>query len=297
MSAPPVGASTGIPVVHNAAWRLGLGAFLITGAYSAVALMPVRGKVTVDVPLTIGCAVALAAAIVYVAHQLRVDARTQFAIWFSLLFLNLAAVAVEGTLFAPAASPPSWLGANLLRLAVGSALMAGIVAALFRSRRNVFVKELSSRHWYAWLWRVIACATVYFILYLVLGGLNYELVTHPYYQAHAGSLTVPAGQTILLFEPVRGLVIAVSVLPLALVLQRQTQLVAIVPGALLFITGGVVPLLPQASLPLYLRIASLWEIFGQNFLTGVACAYLFVGKRRSRYVQTPTPTQAGVREG
>jgi hypothetical protein len=50
-----------------------------------------------------------------------------------------------------------------------------------------------------------------------------------------------------------------------------------------FVVGGLVPLLPQTSLPLYLRLASLWEIFGQNFLTGVACACLFVDAGRAQY--------------
>ena len=50
---------------------------------------------------------------------------------------------------------------------------------------------------------------------------------------------------------------------------------ALAAGVLLFVVGGLVVLLPQTSLPLYLRVASLWEVFAQNVITGAACAYLF----------------------
>jgi hypothetical protein len=103
------------------------------------------------------------------------------------------------------------------------------------------------------------------------------LVTHPYYESHAGGLTLPPAATVFSYEPVRGLLIALSVLPLCLALRRDPRTVAIVAGGLLFVIGGVVPLLPQASLPPFVRVASLWEILGQNFVTGVACTYLFIG--------------------
>ena len=270
-------------MLPRADWaRSAVGVALITGAYSAVALIPLGPAATADTALTIACAAVMAVALVTAGQVVRAGARAHFAIWFCLLFLNLASVAIEGTLFAPGAAAPAWLGANLLRLAAVCALIAGLMAALYRSQGGGIPATAGTpRHLSGWVWRLALAAGVYVAVYLVLGGINYTLVTRPYYEAHASSLTVPPVATILLYEPIRGLLIAFSVLPLILAFQRRTRAAGLVAGAMLFVVGGLVPLLPQASLPLYLRVASLWEIFGQNVITGIACAYLFLGPRRT----------------
>ena len=258
--------------------RAAAGLVAISVAYSAMALLPLRA-IAPDVTLTILCGAALGTTIAIVASLIRARRAEHFTVWFALVFLNLAAVAVEGTLFAPAQAPPASLVPNLLRLMVGAAIIAGLAAVTFGSEEVSRPASPRARPFAGWAWRVLAAAAVYAVLYFVIGGLNYSLVTRPFYEAHAGSLTVPSAQTVLLYEPVRGLAIAISVLPLTLALRLRTSAVAVVAGTLLFVAGGLVPLLPQASLPLFLRVASLWEIFAQNFLAGVACAYLFVGAR------------------
>ena len=252
----------------------------ISSAYTTIALLPV-GALSPNAALTAACGVALAAGMVVVTGWMPVSRGARFGVWFALVFLNLAAVAVEGTLFAPAAAPPSWLAANLVRLLVAAVAVAGLASALLGTKDGIAGPAAPNRSLPGWLWRVLAAAAIYVVLYLIIGGLNYTFVTRPYYETHAGSLTVPPAQTIFLYEPVRGLLMALSALPLTLALRLRTSLVAVVTGAMLFVAGGLVPLLPQTSLPLYLRMASLWEIFGQNFLTGAACAYLYVGSRQA----------------
>lgn len=254
-------------------------AALIAAAYTGVAVI---GKAAIDAPLTVACALLLGGAMVLVSPHFRGGAWSHFGIWFCLLFLNWASVAVEGTLFAPAAAPPSSLALNLFRLAVGSALIASLVALGGRRSHEVFIELIRHRPLLGWSWRVMVVAAIYLVLYLVLGGLNYTFVTHPYYESHAGSLVVPDAATIFAYEPARGVVIALSVLPLAMGIRLQTRSAALIVGTMLFVIGGLVPLLPQASLPLFLRVSSLWEIFGQNFLTGVASAYLLAAGGRAR---------------
>lgn len=258
------------------------GIALVAAAYSATALI---GNDKVNVPLTIACAWLMAIAIVLAAQQLRISRRAHFAVWFALLFLNFTSVAIEGTLFAPGLAPPAGLAQNLLRLAAGSAVIALFLAVLFHDQSRVNADRMARRSLFGWLWRIVAVAAVYVVLYLLLGGLNYTFVTHPYYEAHVGSVTVPPAGTIFAFEPFRGMFIAFSVLPLTLALRsamNRPASIALVAGLMLFLIGGVVPLLPLNSLPLYLRVASLWEIFGQNFLTGATGAYVFAGTWRSR---------------
>lgn len=265
------------------------GLVTIATAYGAIMLWP-AGSAPPDALMTVVAAIALAAAVVMVAERMSADRRVQLGAWFALVYLNLAAVAVEGTLFAPGLAPPQALGGNLLRLLAAAGAVAGLAAALYGRNDGVFHGP-ASRPWTSWAWRLLAATAVYCVLYFVIGGVNYTLVTRPYYEAHAGSLTVPAAQTVLLYEPVRGFLIAVSVLPLVLALRLRKAAVAAIAGLLLFVVGGLVPLLPQTSLPLYLRVASLWEIFGQNFLTGIACAYLFAGSTQ-RAVRRATQASA-----
>jgi hypothetical protein len=257
--------------------RSAAGVVLIAAAYSAVSVLH-AGPRGPDLALSAAGGVVLGASIVAFATLIQGSAASRFAVWFALVFLNLAAVAVEGTLFAPAASPPSTLPANLLLLLATSAAVAGVAAGMPSAQPD---GAAPIRHGLSgWALRVLAAAAIYVVLYLVIGGVNYALVTRPYYEAHAGSLTVPAAQTILLYEPIRGILIALSVVPLTLALRVRTRFAALVAGTMLFLAGGLVPLLPETSLPAYLRVASLWEIFGQNFLTGAACAYLFAAMPR-----------------
>jgi hypothetical protein len=66
-----------------------------------------------------------------------------------------------------------------------------------------------------------------------------------------------------------------SVLPLVLTIRTTRRRLAIMCGVILFVIGGVIPLLQQVNtLPLFLLVASAWEIFFQNFLTGVVVAIL-----------------------
>lgn len=266
--------------------RSATGGLLIAAAYSLIALLPIGPRGT-DPGLTIASGLVMAVAIVWVAVGMQKDRRTQFVVWFTLVFLNLAAAAIEGTLFAPELAPSALLAASLTRLLVASVAIGAIAATFFgltESNRSTVV----SRPLYDWLWRLLVAAGVYVALYFVIGGINYTLITRPYYESHAASLTVPPAQTVLLFEPIRGLLIALSVLPLILALRMRTRTMAATAGLMLFIAGGLVPLLPQTSLPVYLRVASLWEIFGQNFFTGVACALLFASPFQ-RSTEAPAP--------
>lgn len=246
---------------------------LIAAAFTALMVLPIGGS-RADPALTAVSGLMVAVVVVPVATRVAGRGWRRFEVWFVLFFLNLSSVAIEGSLFAPAASPPSQLPANLIRLATVSATVA-VIAAGFVGYPMPQPRRGRRRHCYDWAWRVIAAATVYLVVYFVIGGLNYTFVTHPYYESHAGGLTMPSPQVVFGYEPIRGALIVLSVLPLVVALRMRPTPLAAVVGAMLFIVGGFVVLLPQTSLPLYLRVASLWEVFAQNMITGVASVYLF----------------------
>ncbi|HET7339624.1 MAG TPA: hypothetical protein VFK22_08750, partial [Candidatus Dormibacteraeota bacterium] len=190
--------------------RILTGAIAMAAVYTAFALIPIGGAEP-DAVLTLGCALALAMAIAVVASLVNWSRRLHFEVWFLLLYLNLAAVAVEGRLFAPAVARPAQLPANLAQLAVASLGVAGVAAAWF-GRRQAGWRTTPVWPVTGWVWRLVVAAGVYFVLYLVIGGINFTLVTKPYYETHAGGVSMPPAEVIFVYEPVRGLMIALSVL-------------------------------------------------------------------------------------
>ena len=210
------------------------------------------------------------------ASRLGLSRLQHLVLWGSLIAFNLGSVALEGAYFAPdlvAIPIPVLLAQQLL-----ATLVAALAITLLFGRRGTSVSwraALNTRPWYSWVWRLLVSALSYLAFYFVFGGLNYSLVTKPYYESHAGGLTVPAPEVVLVLESIRGLLIVFSVLLLLLSIRGTRRQLMVTTGWLLFAVGGIIPLIWQiSSLPLFLLFASAIEIFFQNFLTGAVAAWL-----------------------
>jgi len=195
-------------------------------------------------------------------------------VWGSVIFFNIVSVTIEGRFYAPKmigdAIPALLIQQILTALATG-----WIITILFAPKETPAPVQPARRHWLSWTWRYLVSAFSYPVFYFIFGAINYALVTKPYYAAHAGGLTVPSPQTVLIAELVRSLLIVLSVLPFLLTLRTGRILLAVLTGLILFAIGGLIPLTMQAgSLPFLLLAASAVEIFFQNFLTGVVVARL-----------------------
>ena len=151
-----------------------------------------------------------------------------------------------------------------------------LILILFAPSGKVQVSSTHiSRPWHAWVWRFVVSSLSFIIFYFIFGAVNYALVTKPYYETHIGGLTVPAPQVVLMAELMRAPLIVLSVLPLLVTIRTTRRRLAVICGIILFVVGGVVPLLQQVNtLPLFLLVASAWEIFFQNFPTGAVVAVL-----------------------
>ncbi|HPP63843.1 MAG TPA: hypothetical protein PKV01_11465 [Anaerolineales bacterium] len=195
-------------------------------------------------------------------------------VWGTLVFFNMASVIIEGYFFAPALIGDALPALLLQQLIV--ALAAGwVVTLLFASKESAAPIPPITRPFLSWTWRFAAGVLVYVIVYFIFGAINYMLVTKPYYEAHAGGLDVPPVQVTLAAEVVRGALIALSVLPFLHTFRADKKRAALQTGFLLFAIGGLVPLTMQVgALPLFLLIASAWEIFAMNFSAGIILALL-----------------------
>jgi hypothetical protein len=195
-------------------------------------------------------------------------------VWGSVIFLNIVSVTIEGYFFAP-----KLIGDSLPLLLVQQVLTAlatgWIITILFALKQTPAPVQMVRRNWFSWVWRFLISAFSYIVFYFIFGAINYTLVTKPYYATHAGGLTVPSPQIVLIAELIRGLLIVLSVLPFLLTIRAGKIRLALLTGLILFAIGGLVPLTMQVgSLPFLLLAASAVEIFFQNFLTGVVSARL-----------------------
>lgn len=228
-------------------------------------------------PWILSSGILIGVALGAVARHIPASFRRQAVIWFCLLFLNSLSVLVEALFFVPeqvSAESFSYLALQQLLTSAGTAV---VVARLFTRRGAVSPPAaLARRPWQGWLWRFAAGALFYVLLFFVVGGLNYELFTRPYYE-ELGGLATPEGPVVLAVESVRGVLIVLSILPLILTYQTTRRSLMISAGLLLFVVGGAAPLALQATvLPGFLLLASGWEIFLQLVPTGAVTAALLM---------------------
>lgn len=211
------------------------------------------------------------------AARLTLTRLQHFILWGSLIFFNLGSVAIEGAYFVPelVTIPLPVLFAQQLLASAGAALVIVLLFAAVGRPAHSWVDALRTRPLHSWVWRFVVSAFSYLVFYFIFGALNYALVTGPYYESHAGGLTVPAPEIVLAAELVRAPLIVISVLLFLLSVRGTKRQLMVRTGWLLFAIGGIVPLVLQiSSLPLLLLAASAVEIFLQNFITGVVAAGL-----------------------
>ncbi len=220
--------------------------------------------------------ILISATLAPVATRMQISRFRQCVVWSSVLFLNALSLGVEGAFFAPTRSPmismPVTWTTYLLFQSLGT---AGLIAWLFGQNAGWTAPNRPHvRAWYSWAWRFVVSSFSYLAFYFIFGGANYALVTKPYYAAHVSGLLVPPPQTVLMAEMMRAPLIVLSIVPLILLWKGKKAMLAVLCGIILFVIGGVVPLLLNTALPDPLRIASAIEIFFQNFLAGVVTGTL-----------------------
>ncbi|EJN57890.1 hypothetical protein [Halogranum rubrum] len=216
-----------------------------------------------------------------VARSLSGGRPWQFFVWSTLLFANAVGFLLEGTFFAPALAPIANLPGGLLSQLLTALVTAGLITWLYVPPETTTTVDLRDRPWPSWLGRVLAATAVYVVLFLVVGSVNYQLVTRPYYETSFVGLATPPMEQVVVLELVRGLLIVCSVVPLVRAVRGSRRRGALLAGGLLFVFAGVVPLLFQAfTLPPFLVFASSYEILLQVGPTGVAVAYLLAPRDR-----------------
>jgi hypothetical protein len=266
-------------------WTLSWRAILIALAYVlglvvagalAAALgwhLPARSDATLLWTAVGGVCIGLTLALV--VWRTSWSAWSRFVIGTCAVFFTMLSITIEGALFAPTliGSLPALVLVDLLAaVAVGGVAMLGSAPTVAGATRGF---SWRMRPWYSWGWRFALSAGSYVLFYWIYGALNYMLVTQRYYTALDTQLQVPSPQLVLVAEAVRGPLLVLAVLPLALTPRLTRRRLVFSGAAVLVIVGGIVPLLHQAgTLPIFLLVASGWEIALQNLSLALVISWL-----------------------
>lgn len=210
------------------------------------------------------------------------------AVWAFLVFVRAIGLGIEGALFKPATATNQVVNAItgtfvLLWIAwVAVRLLAPKASAV--GERISFPSSI--KEWWGWIWRVMVGGLAYLVFYFGFGAANAFLYTLSFYKNNPQyGLSLPPVGVIFLALLIRGPLMALGAALLARSVSVPRRQLAVWLGLLLFVVDGLAAYIETTfrTMPLGFSLATLAELFFQNFLAGVVVAYLF-GKKNATVV-------------
>jgi len=228
------------------------------------------------------------------------------AAWASMALVRSLGLGIEGSLFKPTAAATAIVGA-------AAAIVVQFVVACLAVWFFMPARQSAAAHrplqaqwsWFGWLWRIVVVGLAFFVFYFVFGATNALLYTQAFYKNNPQyGLSLPPAGLIFAAQLVRGPLFALGALFLAQAASVSRRQLGLWLGILLFVVGGVGPYVEITfrTMPLGFNLATLTEVFLQNFLTGLVAAAL-LGPRpaaaakgvRGQPVPEVSPSPTGIR--
>ena len=213
----------------------------------------------------------------FILHSNWSRTKTVLAVWAVLALVRSLGLGIEGWLFKPTDA------LSAIVVAVFGVFVNLLVAWLFvlllmPKDQGPHEKTSLERSWWGWTWRVLVVGLAFFVFYFVFGATNALLYTVSFYKNNPQyGLNLPPTQMVFLAQLIRGPLFGLGSLFIFRVVDAPRRKVAVWLGILLYVVGGVAPYVEVTirSMPLGFNLATLTEVFFQNFLTGVVAAYLY----------------------
>ncbi len=219
----------------------------------------------------------------FIIHSSWTRSRTVLAAWAVLAFVRSLGLGIEGALFKPTAAVNAIVGAAF-GLLVGL-LVAWLSVVLLMPTNQVSPESADpKRSWWGWTWRVLVVGLAYFVFYFVFGATNAFLYTMSFYKNNPQyGLNLPAPGTTFLAQLLKGPLFGLGLLFVAQAVNSPRRKVGVWLGVLLFVVGGLAPYLEVTfrTMPLGFNMATLVELFLQNFPTGIVAASLYRTKQKT----------------
>jgi hypothetical protein len=183
------------------------------------------------------------------------------------------------------------VGASLIYLIVATVL--AILAVILKLHRvdgpNV---ELRSAGKLALL--VVVCGAAYVLYYLGFGAITYRFFTKGYYP-DAPQLVARLGVWFWVIQIGRGVLMTLAVLPVIHTLRMSRVQAAIAVGLIMWVAGGVAPLLlPNPLMGSVQRFIHTIEILTQNVPLGITAVLLFRPKQVRSGADSPVAPPANL---
>lgn len=183
------------------------------------------------------------------------------------------------------------VGASLIYLIVATVL--AILAVILKLPRvdgsNV---ELRSEGKLALL--VVVCGAAYVLYYLGFGAITYRLFTKGYYP-DAPQMVARLGIWFWVIQIGRGMLMTLAVLPVIHALRMSRVQAALAVGLILWVAGGVAPLLlPNSLMGSAQRFIHTIEILTQNVPLGITAVLLFRPKQARSGADSPVAAAANL---
>jgi hypothetical protein len=120
----------------------------------------------------------------------------------------------------------------------------------------------------------LLCGLAYVVYYTIFGTITYQFFTRGYYP-DATRVVANLGLWFWAIQFARGSLMTVAVVPIIYTLRMRRRHTAVVVGMLIWIAGGLAPLLiPNPYMSPNQRLIHIVEIFTQNLPLGVTAALL-----------------------
>ena len=219
--------------------------------------------------------VVLAAAFVPVAIHGPRGALAQFAVIApALMLISVLCIWTEAMVFVPASRQDAIgiLTGSTVMYVVFAAVVAALAAALKLTRQPDC--RVHHRPAVATAALVVACALAYVVYYLVFGALTYQYFTRDFYP-DATQQVAALGWWFWAMQLGRGLLMTMAVLPIVYTLRLPRWQAALAVGAIVWVAGGVSPLLvPNDFMGGAQRAIHIVEILTQNASLGITVVLL-----------------------
>jgi hypothetical protein len=206
-----------------------------------------------------------------------------------LLIVTVLCLWSEGVIFVPGFSQHAVR--DLLSSIVMYVILAAVLAGLAWLLKLSTSADLPSTHrsFGGAAIAILLSGMAYVLYYLVFGAITYQFFTKGYFP-EAEQAVARLGLWFWGIQLARGLLMTLAVVPIMLTLRMKRWHAAIVVGLIIWITGGLAPLVvPNEIMGPRQRVIHMVEILTQNFSLGVTAVLLFRPRAVSNAMNQPTP--------
>lgn len=213
----------------------------------------------------------------FILHSKWSKWNTILATWAVSVFIRAFGLGIEGSLFTPTRGNLAIIGAGV-GVVVGL-LFAWLAVTLLSVGTSEPAGEPSvGRNWWGWTWRILLVGLAYFVFYFGFGSANALLYTRSFYENNPQyGLSLPPVGVLFLAQLLRAPLFGLGAFFIARSTNLPSKWRGLWLGLLLYVVGGLGPYLEVTfrTMPLGFNLATLLELFLQNFLAGLVAARLY----------------------